>query len=273
MAGTPYYSINEFPGNGVQTNFDISFAGGYLSRSHVKAYVANSDKSTQVVTFEWIADFQVRMYPPIPTGQTLVVYRQTPIDTPLADFNDGAILTEDNLDLNARQAVFAIAEATDLATRALTSATGAKGETGPQGPIGAQGPSGRDTVAQAAAVDASWASLGNLRRTLKAAAFNPGTVIKIAGIGSSNMANDNGGLAGVGNSPVEILLRSLKAELDPLGFCTWDFRNFGVNGSAIGGWGQRLNGNPLSPKELVEAYKPTVVFMCYQTNDASPESC
>lgn len=119
MADTILYSINTFPGDGSQTNFEISFAGGYISREHVKAYYRIGVGAIIPVAFEWVGNNTIRVAPAIPSGSRLTVYRDTPKDAPLADFSDGAILTETSLDVNAKQAVFIAAEAQDNGTERL----------------------------------------------------------------------------------------------------------------------------------------------------------
>jgi hypothetical protein len=113
MADTDLYSINVFPGNGTQTNFEISFAGGYISRDHVKAYTRVGQGVAVDTALTWLTDNTVRVAPAPPVNSALVVYRQTPKDKPLADFSNGAVLTETSLDINAKQAVFIAAEAQD----------------------------------------------------------------------------------------------------------------------------------------------------------------
>lgn len=121
MADTDLYSINVFPGNGTQTNFEISFAGGYISREHVKAYLRVGNGEAVPVAFDWVDDNTVRYAPAAPVNSVFVVYRSTPKDKPLADFSNGAVLTETSLDVNARQAVFIAAEAQDNGTERLTN--------------------------------------------------------------------------------------------------------------------------------------------------------
>ena len=130
------------------------------------------------------------------------------------------------------------------------------------------------TPFNAAAVATDWSSMQNLARAVRLRAFT-NTPIKFAGIGSSNMKNAGGGLAGPGNSPVEVAMRAAKAMLDPFNFCQWDFRNFGVNGSSYSGYaaaGLDDNPDPRSPRVKLLEYKPDVTIVCYGTNDAAPES-
>lgn len=115
-----YYSVNIKPGNGVQSVFEISFAGGYISRDHVKAYMRVGGLE-QPASLTFLNDFTVQVSPVPPAGSTLVIYRETPKDKPLADFSDGSIVTERNLDVNAKQAVFIAAEAQDLGAEKLNT--------------------------------------------------------------------------------------------------------------------------------------------------------
>lgn len=136
-------------------------------------------------------------------------------------------------------------------------AKGDKGDTGLQGPI--------DQHSQNAL-----AALPNLSAAIRSRAYST-TPIKIAGVGSSNMLNEDGGLSGPGNSPVEVALRELKAALDPFDTCIWEFENFGVNGTAYSGWNTVID-RPMSPQDYVEDYAPDLLIACYGTNDYSPEN-
>jgi hypothetical protein len=113
------YSINEFIGDGERISWEISFDGGYLDKSHVKAITLDFDSNREEISFEWTNDNTIVINPPVSYGWRLILFRETPKDSPLADFNDGAIISEDNLDRNAKQAIFVAAEATDRGEGAL----------------------------------------------------------------------------------------------------------------------------------------------------------
>lgn len=99
------YSVNTFPGNGVQTVFNLNMAGGFISRDHIKAYTTAADGTITVVTFEWTGANQIQLAAAVPLGTTLTVYRDTPKGAPVVDFVNGSIINEENLDTLARQAV------------------------------------------------------------------------------------------------------------------------------------------------------------------------
>jgi hypothetical protein len=116
------YSQNHWDDiDGVQTIWNFTFSGGYILPGHVKAYYLN-DEGTRVdvtVTEDMlIGEFQLQIdSPPIPSSATrFVIYRDTPKDLPLVNFEDGAIITGANLDRSTEQAVFCCAEVLDGAS-------------------------------------------------------------------------------------------------------------------------------------------------------------
>lgn len=112
------YSQNHWLADGVDTIWNFTFAGGYLDRSHVKAYTQapGAGDITPVVVTDgmFITDFSIQITPAVTAGHTLVIYRETPKDEPLVNFLDGARITEQALDTAARQSVLIGAEVTDF---------------------------------------------------------------------------------------------------------------------------------------------------------------
>lgn len=107
------FSVNRFPGDGSTVTWNLNFSGGYIRREHVKAYAEAVSGTQTAVTLDWTGPFTVTVTPAVPSGSTLVVYRDTPKDAPLTDFSDGAIINEANLDLLAKQSIFVAAEMVD----------------------------------------------------------------------------------------------------------------------------------------------------------------
>jgi hypothetical protein len=109
------YATNRFPGDGMTTQYEISFTGGYLDRAHVKAYVEGADLVQTPVTLSpgnFLGPYTIGGLAPIPVGSTLVIYRDTP-KAPLVDFVNGSRFTEANLDTATRQGSFIAAEGAD----------------------------------------------------------------------------------------------------------------------------------------------------------------
>ncbi len=109
-----YLSINEYVSDGSKTEYDLSFAGGYINRTDVGLYVYNTaGAAVSGYSFEWLADYQVSLNAAPPSGYTLSFQRNTDYTAPAHDFTDGAIISETNLDDNAKQAIFLAAELRD----------------------------------------------------------------------------------------------------------------------------------------------------------------
>ncbi|KVE35680.1 hypothetical protein WS69_13585 [Burkholderia sp. BDU5] len=106
--------MQEYPGTGTNGPFEFNFAGGYIDQSHVKAYRYDPVSAlTYPQTLTFIGQNQVRTSDMIPTGQFLVLYRDTPKDKPLVDYSEGAVMDEANLDKSNDQNVFIAAEMLD----------------------------------------------------------------------------------------------------------------------------------------------------------------
>ena len=116
----PLYATNIWDTPGSGTLFEINFSGGYLSPSHIKVVKENKiTRAKEAVPFRLLNPYTVELLAPVP-GYNLWVYRETPVNEPLADFTDGAFITEANLDVATQQAVFAVAELYDRVALGLT---------------------------------------------------------------------------------------------------------------------------------------------------------
>jgi len=107
------YALNRFTGTGAATTWELTFAGGFIDRAHVKAYLENEDGTLTALGFDWITDTSVDVSPAVALGQSFIFYRDTPKNAPLVDFNGGSAFTEKNLDTLSKQAVFIGAETID----------------------------------------------------------------------------------------------------------------------------------------------------------------
>lgn len=109
-----YRTMQEFKGDGVTDTYEVNFTGGYLNIAHVKGeFVDKADGRRVRLDLEMVGrnTFRVR---PVPTVDSeIVIYRDTPKEVPMLSFVDGAMVTAPNLDRNAKQAIFAVAEMLD----------------------------------------------------------------------------------------------------------------------------------------------------------------
>lgn len=110
------YSIATYELDGVQTQFEFNFSGGYIRREHIKAYTRNAlGVNTDLPAgFTWIGPNTIEITPALAASKgTLFVYRDTPKDVPIVDFTDGAIINEKNLDTMSQQSIFGAGEVID----------------------------------------------------------------------------------------------------------------------------------------------------------------
>src|SRR5690606_3240758 len=129
---TPGYrfAVNNFPGDGSTTDWNIDFAGrtpGYISIDHVRAALIDdvTGEETPVLLGpeNFILPTRIRVTPAVPVGVTLRVWRDTPKDSPMLDYTDGALMIERNLDTSNEQNIYAIAEMVDRFADSLDDVT------------------------------------------------------------------------------------------------------------------------------------------------------
>lgn len=101
---------------GGNKNFSVPFS--YLSRDHIKVAVDGIE-----VEFRWLNDTTVTLTEAPPQGAIVDVLRETERQKLLVDFQDASTITEEQLDLAARQSFYLAQEAFDMAgaTMALNS--------------------------------------------------------------------------------------------------------------------------------------------------------
>lgn len=122
------YATQTWEADGVRTQYDIAFAGGYLYQSDVVAYSQLVDPETGLATDRTPHDItflsesvdsngwktaQVEITPAVAAGRRVVIYRSTEKKTPLVQYTNGSVLTQGNLDLANKQTVFGVAEIMD----------------------------------------------------------------------------------------------------------------------------------------------------------------
>lgn len=122
------YATQTWEADGVRTQYDIAFTGGYLYQADVVAFSVAVDPATGLVTDRvshtvvflsesvdangW-KTAQVEITPAVAAGRRVVIYRSTEKKSPLVKYLDGSVLTHANLDLANKQNVFGIAEIMD----------------------------------------------------------------------------------------------------------------------------------------------------------------
>lgn len=99
-------------GNGVQTVYTVPFTLGYLQKSYVYVYL-RTDSFTDQLDYTWLNDTQVVVNPPVANGVEFHIRRVVPRDTPVNDYESGAILSDENLDDSFLQELMILEEIED----------------------------------------------------------------------------------------------------------------------------------------------------------------
>lgn len=89
-----------YSADGVTTDFPINFP--FIQRDHVKVYVDTIEMATPLY-WSWVTDSLISFVDPPAFDSAVVIRRETPGDTRLVNFQNGAVLTEADLDLSADQ--------------------------------------------------------------------------------------------------------------------------------------------------------------------------
>lgn len=137
-----YISTYNGVGDGVKTNWDINFSGGYILPTHVFVVIDNGPPTVAA----FAGPSTVVITPAVPNGTPFFIQRRTPNDEALVDFVSGAAVTETNLDLIAKQAVFVAADLGDRLTQVQDLNMGSRGFPGDTGPAGTPGTAATVTI-------------------------------------------------------------------------------------------------------------------------------
>lgn len=109
------YATFDTIGDGSTTSWEFNFAGGYISRDHVKAFTQDlvTGELRIISPLVFTGPNTVVISPAVPPQQRLVIYRDTPKTLPIVDYTEGSIINERNLDVSNLQSVFIAAELAD----------------------------------------------------------------------------------------------------------------------------------------------------------------
>lgn len=99
-----------------QRDFDVPFP--YINRPHVKVRV----NGTPVVPFSWPSATRLRLPAAVAAGAAIEIERETPVEEQLVKFQDGNILTAEDLNIAVQQLLYKQQEVTGLYERSLKAA-------------------------------------------------------------------------------------------------------------------------------------------------------
>ncbi|WP_299312680.1 glycosyl hydrolase family 28-related protein, partial [uncultured Halomonas sp.] len=117
-------------GDGSTTVWEFSFAGARPDANNgTQTYLEQPDVVVALVSYDTFGletrtpittgvtfgpgPAQITISPPIADGQEFVIYRDTSVETPVADFTDFASISEQDIDLSFRQSLFVVQELAD----------------------------------------------------------------------------------------------------------------------------------------------------------------
>ena len=103
------FSLRSFTGNGTTSTFAVDFP--YLDRAHVKLYL---NGTLQTTGFSFVTDGTIQFTLPPAVGVAILIRRETPVVSPLVVFSNPSTLTAENLNRNARQALYVLQEQADI---------------------------------------------------------------------------------------------------------------------------------------------------------------
>lgn len=117
------YATDVFDADGTETDWQISFSGGYINPDHVYAMSGILDVPTGQLTdrtshtVEVLSEDDdsswVRVSPAVGAGRKLYIYRSTPVQQMLVDYVNGSIVSKANLNLSNDQLLKIIQEMFD----------------------------------------------------------------------------------------------------------------------------------------------------------------
>lgn len=101
-------TIKTYVGEVGRTVYPVDFGLGYLDRSHV--YVYAGDTPTEQLQYTWPNANQIELVTPFTTGAEFKIRRITPRHSLFNDYENGAVLEEQNLDDSFKQTLMVLEE-------------------------------------------------------------------------------------------------------------------------------------------------------------------
>lgn len=112
-----YLSREYYTADGTTDIFPVTFP--YLNKMHVKVRVGGGP-----ALFKWLNSGQIQLLSKPSPGETVQVYRETPVDNRVVNYTNGAMLTEEELNNSAKQNFYISQELKDTYERILADALG-----------------------------------------------------------------------------------------------------------------------------------------------------
>lgn len=105
-------TIRTYVGDGVTTIYSIDFTLGFTNRDYVYIYL-DSEEYTTELTYTWLSDSQIELTTAVADTVKFHVRRVVPRGTLVNDYENGAILREEDLDNSFKQTLMTLEEVED----------------------------------------------------------------------------------------------------------------------------------------------------------------
>jgi len=99
-------------GDGIRTVYDLTFALGYLQESDIYVSLDTDDFTTQL-SYSFLNSTQIVLDTPVDSGVAFNIRRVVDRSQPINDYEEGAILRENNLDDSFAQSLMILQEIED----------------------------------------------------------------------------------------------------------------------------------------------------------------
>lgn len=106
-------SFNDYTGNGVQTQYPITFP--YIEQEHVHVYL----DGVETVDWEWFDSSTIVLDAAPAADVAIRIQRETPVAERLAEFTNGEALLDEELNIAVLQSLYAAEEAKDRAEQSI----------------------------------------------------------------------------------------------------------------------------------------------------------
>lgn len=107
----------QYVADGTTAEFDVPFP--FANRTHVKVKI---NGASPIFPVRWVGESRIELADSFAAGSLIEVWRETPLSERLVDFQNGSVLTEEELDLAINQVFYLQQELKDTYDRGLGNA-------------------------------------------------------------------------------------------------------------------------------------------------------
>jgi len=106
-------TVRDYTSDGIQVLYPVNFDLGYIERSHVYVYTGEIGDFETQLDYTWMNSSQIQLTTPVLAGNKVWIRRIVPRNVLMNDYENGAILQQQNLDDSYKQALMILEEYQD----------------------------------------------------------------------------------------------------------------------------------------------------------------